>query len=90
MNLVNFFSLGIWGGGFLPRAGHFGCGFADVGRGGLMAPTSVFSGKLPPNVRNMHQIAPPENTRDSWWGFRIYLKIPCISTGGSRIYLKLL
>ena len=50
------FSLGIWGGGFLPRAGHFGCGFADVGRGGLMAPTSVFLvKKLPPNVHNMHQ-----------------------------------
>ena len=51
-----FFLLGIWGGGFLPRACHFGCDFADVGRGGLMAPTSVFLvKKLPPNVRNMHQ-----------------------------------
>ena len=35
MNLVNFFSLEIWGGGFLPRAGRCGCGFAVVGRGDL-------------------------------------------------------
>ena len=38
MKFGELFSLGILGGGFLPRAGHFGCGFADVGRGGLIAP----------------------------------------------------